>query len=399
MNAFKTIDQLNVTSQRILVRVDFNVPINAGVIGDTTRIAKTVPTLTELAGRGARVIVLSHLGRPNGQRSDDLSLQPVAKALSDILGKPVPFATDCVGAEAEQIIGAMQDGDIVVMENLRFHPGEEKNDAAFARQLSSLADVYVGDAFSCAHRAHASTEAIAHLMPSAAGRLMQAELEALTKALEIPQRPVAALVGGAKISTKLAVLGHLVAKVNALIIGGAMANTFLHAQGIDVGKSLCEHEMASQARDILEKARAAGCDVVLPVDAVVASAFATNVPTRTVDIDAVPADMMILDIGPKSVAELTGRLGDLRTLLWNGPLGAFEVNPFDAGTTAVACAAATRTQQGSLVTVAGGGDTVAALAHAEVIDKFTYVSNAGGAFLEWLEGRDLPGVAILRTAT
>jgi phosphoglycerate kinase len=399
MNAFKTIDQLNVTSQRILVRVDFNVPINAGVIGDTTRIAKTVPTLTELAGRGARVIVLSHLGRPNGQRSDDLSLQPVAKALSDILGKPVPFATDCVGAEAEQIIGAMQDGDIVVMENLRFHPGEEKNDAAFARQLSSLADVYVGDAFSCAHRAHASTEAIAHLMPSAAGRLMQAELEALTKALEIPQRPVAALVGGAKISTKLAVLGHLVAKVNALIIGGAMANTFLHAQGIDVGKSLCEHEMASQARDILEKARAAGCDVVLPVDAVVASAFATNVPTRTVDIDAVPADMMILDIGPKSVAELTGRLGDLRTLLWNGPLGAFEVHPFDAGTTAVACAAATRTQQGSLVTVAGGGDTVAALAHAEVIDKFTYVSNAGGAFLEWLEGRDLPGVAILRTAT
>jgi phosphoglycerate kinase len=399
MNAFKTIDQLNVTSQRILVRVDFNVPINAGVIGDTTRIAKTVPTLTELAGRGARVIVLSHLGRPNGQRSDDLSLQPIAKALSDILGKPVPFATDCVGAEAEQIIGAMQDGDIVVMENLRFHPGEEKNDAAFARQLSSLADVYVGDAFSCAHRAHASTEAIAHLMPSAAGRLMQAELEALTKALEIPQRPVAALVGGAKISTKLAVLGHLVAKVNALIIGGAMANTFLHAQGIDVGKSLCEHEMASQARDILEKARAAGCDVVLPVDAVVASAFATNVPTRTVDIDAVPADMMILDIGPKSVAELTGRLGDLRTLLWNGPLGAFEVNPFDAGTTAVACAAATRTQQGSLVTVAGGGDTVAALAHAEVIDKFTYVSNAGGAFLEWLEGRDLPGVAILRTAT
>jgi phosphoglycerate kinase len=319
--------------------------------------------------------------------------------LSDILGKPVPFATDCVGAEAEQIIGAMQDGDIVVMENLRFHPGEEKNDAAFARQLSSLADVYVGDAFSCAHRAHASTEAIAHLMPSAAGRLMQAELEALTKALEIPQRPVAALVGGAKISTKLAVLGHLVAKVNALIIGGAMANTFLHAQGIDVGKSLCEHEMASQARDILEKARAAGCDVVLPVDAVVASAFATNVPTRTVDIDAVPADMMILDIGPKSVAELTGRLGDLRTLLWNGPLGAFEVHPFDAGTTAVACAAATRTQQGSLVTVAGGGDTVAALAHAEVIDKFTYVSNAGGAFLEWLEGRDLPGVAILRTAT
>ncbi len=399
MNAFKTIDQLNVTSQRILVRVDFNVPINAGVIGDTTRIAKTVPTLTELAGRGARVIVLSHLGRPNGQRSDDLSLQPVAKALSDILGKPVPFATDCVGAEAEQIIGAMQDGDIVVMENLRFHPGEEKNDAAFARKLSSLADVYVGDAFSCAHRAHASTEAIAHLMPSAAGRLMQAELEALTKALEIPQRPVAALVGGAKISTKLAVLGHLVAKVNALIIGGAMANTFLHAQGIDVGKSLCEHEMASQARDILEKARAAGCDVVLPVDAVVASAFATNVPTRTVDIDAVPADMMILDIGPKSVAELTGRLGDLRTLLWNGPLGAFEVHPFDAGTTAVACAAATRTQQGSLVTVAGGGDTVAALAHAEVIDKFTYVSNAGGAFLEWLEGRDLPGVAILRTAT
>jgi phosphoglycerate kinase len=398
MSEFTTIDQLNVAGKRVLVRVDFNVPINAGVIGDTTRIAKTAPTLTELAGRGARVIVISHLGRPKGQRNDNLSLRPIAKVLADVLGKPVPFATDCVGAEAEKVIGAMQDGDIVVLENLRFHAAEEKNDEAFARQLSSLADFYVGDAFSCAHRAHASTEAVAHMLPSAAGRLMQAELEALTKALEVPQRPVAALVGGAKISTKLAVLGHLVAKVDALIIGGAMANTFLHAQGIAVGKSLCEHEMASEARDILDKATAAGCEVVLPIDVVVATAFAANVATHTVDIGAVPPDMMILDIGSKSVADLTNRLRNLRTLLWNGPLGAFEVQPFDAGTTAVAQAAATCTQQGSLVTVAGGGDTVAALVHADVIDKFTYVSTAGGAFLEWLEGRDLPGVAVLRTA-
>jgi phosphoglycerate kinase len=367
-------------------------------VTDDTRIARTVPTLKELADRGARVIVTSHLGRPKGGPSPELSLKPIAESLERILDRKVPFATDCVGPAAEKVVAAMKDGDIVLLENLRFHPAEEKNDEAFARQLAALADFYVGDAFSCAHRAHASTEAVARLLPSAAGRLMQAELEALTKALEAPVRPVAALVGGAKISTKLAVLGHLVGRVDVLVVGGAMANTFLHAKGVNVGKSLCERDMAKEALAILDAAAKAKCEVVLPIDAVVAAEFKEGASSEAVDIGAVPADKMILDVGPKSAADLEKRLAACRTLLWNGPLGAFEVAPFDAGTNAVARAAAALTKAGKLLTVAGGGDTVAALAHAGVIDDFTYVSTAGGAFLEWLEGRDLPGVAVLRRA-
>ncbi len=398
MSDFLTIDRLNVAGKRVLVRADLNVPLKDGRVTDDTRIARTVPTLVELAKRGARVIVTSHLGRPKGGPSADLSLKPIAESLERILGRRVPFASDCIGPVAESIVAAMQDGDIVLLENLRFHPEEEKNDVGFAGKLAALADFYVGDAFSCAHRAHASTEAIARLLPSAAGRLMQAELEALSKALETPTHPVAALVGGAKISTKLAVLGHLVGRVDVLVVGGAMANTFLHAKGVAVGKSLCERDMAKEALAILETAAKAGCEVVLPIDAVVAAEFKEGAASQAVAISAVPADRMILDIGPKSTAELEARLGACRTLLWNGPLGAFEVAPFDAGTNAVARAAARLTKAGKLVTVAGGGDTVAALAHAGVIDDFTYVSTAGGAFLEWLEGRDLPGVAVLRRA-
>ena len=398
MSDFATIDQLNVAGKRVLVRADLNVPLKDGRVTDDTRIARTVPTLRELAKRGARVIVTSHLGRPKGGPSPELSLKPIAESLERILGRHVPFAADCVGPEAEKVVAAMKDGDIVLLENLRFHPEEEKNDIGFARRLAALADFYVGDAFSCAHRAHASTEAVARLLPSAAGRLMQAELEALSKALESPTRPVAALVGGAKISTKLAVLGHLVGRVDVLVVGGAMANTFLHAKGVDVGKSLCERDMAKEALAILETAAKANCQVVLPVDAVVAAEFKEGAASTTVAIGAVPADRMILDIGPESAADLEKRLAGCRTLLWNGPLGAFEVAPFDAGTNAVARAAAKLTKAGKLVTVAGGGDTVAALAHAGVIDDFTYVSTAGGAFLEWLEGRDLPGVAVLRRA-
>ncbi len=398
MSDFATIDQLNVAGKRVLVRADLNVPLKDGRVTDDTRIARTVPTLVELAKRGARVIVTSHLGRPQGGPSLDLSLKPIAESLERILGRAVPFASDCIGPAAENIVAAMRDGDIVLLENLRFHPEEEKNDVGFAQKLAALADFYVGDAFSCAHRAHASTEAIARLLPAAAGRLMQAELEALSKALESPTHPVAALVGGAKISTKLAVLGHLVGRVDVLVVGGAMANTFLHAMGVAVGTSLCERDMAKEALAILETAAKAGCEVVLPIDAVVAAAFKAGAASQAVAIAAVPADRMILDIGPLSAADLERRLAACRTLLWNGPLGAFEVAPFDAGTNAVARAAARLTAAGQLVTVAGGGDTVAALAHAGVIDAFTYVSTAGGAFLEWLEGRDLPGVAALRRA-
>ena len=398
MSDFATIDQLNVAGKRVLVRADLNVPVKDGRVTDDTRIARTVPTLVELAKRGARVIVTSHLGRPQGGPSLDLSLKPIAESLERNLGRAVPFASDCIGPAAENIVAAMRDGDIVLLENLRFHPEEEKNDVGFAQKLAALADFYVGDAFSCAHRAHASTEAIARLLPAAAGRLMQAELEALSKALESPTHPVAALVGGAKISTKLAVLGHLVGRVDVLVVGGAMANTFLHAMGVAVGTSLCERDMAKEALAILETAAKAGCEVVLPIDAVVAAAFKAGAASQAVAIAAVPADRMILDIGPLSAADLERRLAACRTLLWNGPLGAFEVAPFDAGTNAVARAAARLTAAGQLVTVAGGGDTVAALAHAGVIDAFTYVSTAGGAFLEWLEGRDLPGVAALRRA-
>ncbi len=395
MTAFKTIDDIELQGRKVLVRADLNVPMRDGNVSDTTRIDRTLATLDDLIAKGAKVIVISHFGRPKGQRVAELSLKPVAAALQKAAGRHVVFGTDCVGAAAEKAIAEAGDGDIVVLENLRFHAEEEKNDAAFSDQLAALADVYVNDAFSCAHRAHASTDGIAHRLPAAAGRLMQAELEALGRALEKPTHPVAAVVGGAKISTKMAVLGHLAQRVDQLIIGGGMANTFLFAQGYDIGISLCEKDMADDARAIMEDAAAAGCEVVLPIDAVVAAAFAEGAANETVPISAVPADKMILDVGPASVDELRERLARCRTLVWNGPLGAFEISPFDLGTNAVAREAARLTAENGLVSVAGGGDTVAALANAGVADAFSYVSTAGGAFLEWLEGRTLPGVAAL----
>ena len=400
MTGFLTLDDLDVAHRRVLVRADLNVPIKDGRVTDTTRIDRTAVTLAELAGKGARVIVLSHFGRPESGPDPKLSLKPVVEPLSAALGgRKVGFAEDCVGPVAEKAVAALGDGEVLVLENLRFHPGEEKNDAGFAKKLADLGDLYVNDAFSAAHRAHASTEAIARLLPAAAGRLMQEELEHLAKALEDPARPVCAIVGGAKISTKLDLLGNLVAKVDVLVIGGGMANTFLNATGVAIGGSLCERDMAGTAREILEKAKAEGCEVVLPVDAVVAPTLAAGVPTRVVPIDSVPDDQLILDVGPVSIADITAHLGSCRTLVWNGPLGAFETKPFDAGTVAVAKAAADLTRAGKLLSVAGGGDTVAALAQAGAADDFTYISTAGGAFLEWLEGKDLPGVAALKAAT
>ena len=399
MTKFKTIDDLDVGGKRVLVRADLNVPMKDGTVTDATRIVRTVPTLVELADKGGRVIVMSHLGRPKGRVVDSLSLRPVAAALGAAVdGRTVAFAADCVGPDASTVAAAMADGDIVMVENLRFHAGEEGNDPAFAKELAALGDLYVNDAFSCAHRAHASTEAIARLLPAAAGRLMQAEMEALASALDEPRHPVAAVVGGAKISTKMDALGHLVDKTDLLIIGGAMANTFLLAQGVNVGRSLCEPDMTDSARAIMAAASRAGCDIALPVDAVVAREFVGGAESETVPVDAIPADAMILDLGPASVADLVRRLEGCTTLVWNGPLGAFEVSPFDAGTTALARAVARLTKEGRLISVAGGGDTVAALAKAGVGDGFTYVSTAGGAFLEWLEGKVLPGVAVLHVA-
>ena len=399
MTRFKTIDDLDVAGKRVPVRADLNVPMKDGAVADATRIVRTVPTLVELADKGGRVIVLSHLGRPKGRVVESLSLRPVAAALGAAVdGREVAFAADCVGPDASTVAAAMADGDIVMVENLRFHAGEEGNDPAFAKELAALGDVYVNDAFSCAHRAHASTEAIARLLPAAAGRLMQAELEALASALDEPRHPVAAVVGGAKISTKMDALGHLVDKTDLLIIGGAMANTFLLARGVNVGRSLCEPDMTDSARAIMAAASRAGCDIALPVDAVVAREFAEGAESETVSVDAIPPDAMILDLGPASVGDLVRRLEGCRTLVWNGPLGAFEVSPFDAATTALARAVARLTKEGRLVSVAGGGDTVAALAKAGVGDGFTYVSTAGGAFLEWLEGKVLPGVAALQVA-
>ncbi len=391
---FRTIDALDVKGKRVLVRADLNVPAKDGKVTDTTRIDRSAATLKELAAKGAKVIVLTHFGRPKGREdkySQKLLVEPLAKAV----GQAVAWADDCIGPEAEKVIAALKDGDIALLENVRFHPEEEKNEPSFATKLAALGDLYVNDAFSTAHRAHASTEGLAHILPAAAGRLMQAELEALGKALGAPEKPVAAVVGGAKVSTKLDLLGNLVAKVDYLIIGGGMANTFLYAQGKAVGKSLCEKEMADTAREILEKAKAAKCHIVLPVDAVVAGEFAENAPNSVVSVDAVPDDKMILDAGPASIEAIIDRLGGCKTLVWNGPLGAFEIAPFNKATDAVAQAAAERTKQGKLLTVAGGGDTVAALAKAGVDEKFSYVSTAGGAFLEWLEGKTLPGVAAL----
>jgi len=393
---FNTMDDLDFDGRRVLVRGDLNVPVADGKVTDATRIERLAPTLRELCGKGARVIVMSHFGRPKGRVVPDMSLKPVAPALSAALGgADVAFAPDCVGPAAAAVIGDLPPGGVALLENLRFHPGEEANDPAFAAELAKLGDAYVNDAFSSAHRAHASTEAIAHLLPCAAGRAMQAELEALATALESPAHPVAALVGGAKVSSKLDVLGNLVGRVDAIIIGGGMANTFLHARGVDVGASLCEHDLAATVREIEAKAAEAGCDLVLPVDAVIAAKFEAGAAAETVSVDAVPAGMMILDIGPRSIVDLKSRLGALRTLLWNGPLGAFEVPPFDAGTVAVAQEAGRLTRAGNLISVAGGGDTVAALNHAGAAGDFSYVSTAGGAFLEWLEGKILPGVAAL----
>lgn len=396
MAGFRTIDDLDVSGKRVLVRVDFNVPMKDGKVTDTTRIDRTVPSLKELAGKGAKVIVLSHLGRPKGKKNLEFTEKPVAEALSAALGASVAFAPDCIGPEAKAVVDALKPGEFAMLENVRFYAEEEKNDLEFAKKLAENGDILISDAFSCSHRAHASVEALAKLIPSAAGRLMQAEVEALSAALEKPAHPAAALVGGAKISTKLDVLGNLTEKVDQIIIGGAMANTFLAAQGKDVGKSLCEHEMLDSARAIMEKATKAGCEIVLPSDAVVAGEFKAGAPSTTVGVDAVPADQMILDVGPDSIMSLSQRLAGLKTLMWNGPLGAFEVEPFDKGTNAVAQEAAKLTKEGKLLSVAGGGDTVAALAHAGVQSDFSYVSTAGGAFLEWLEGKSLPGVAVLR---
>jgi phosphoglycerate kinase len=395
MPAFRTLDQADVRGRRVLLRVDLNVPMENGRVSDTTRIERVTPTMLEIADKGGKVVLLSHFGRPKG-RDASQSLRPVAAAVADVAGRPVGFAEDCIGEPAEAAIKAMKPGDIVCLENTRFHNEEEKNEPGFVARLAALGDIYVNDAFSAAHRAHASTEGLAHRLPAYAGRAMQAELEALRKALEAPERPVAAIVGGAKISTKLDLLGNLIAKVDVLIIGGGMANTFLAAQGIAVGKSLAEHDLAGAAREILDQAKERGCEIVLPVDAVVAQTFAANAPSRVVPVAAVGADDMILDIGPRSVEHVVSVLARVRTLVWNGPFGAFELEPFDNGTVEVAEAAAELTAAGKLVTVAGGGDTVAALNAAGVTERLTYVSTAGGAFLEWIEGKSLPGVEALR---
>ena len=393
--SFRTLDNLDVAGKRVLLRADLNVPVRDGKITDLTRIERLSPTIRELAANGAKVIVCSHFDRPKGKRVPEMSLGPMAAALGEVLGQRVRFAEDCIGVAAQQAVERMARGDVLVLENTRYHAEEEKNDPTFAAELAKLADIYVNDAFSAAHRAHASTEGVAHLLPAYAGRLMQAELEALDAALGNPVRPVAAIVGGAKVSTKLELLGNLLSKVDVLVIGGAMANTFLAAQGVAVGKSLQEAELHDTARSILAQAKGGRCEIVLPVDAVVATEFKPNVPTPTVGINDVPADAMILDVGPATVADLAGRLATLKTLVWNGPLGAFETPPFDAATTAIARAVAATTQSGALRSVAGGGDTVSALRHAGVLDKMSYVSSAGGAFLEWLEGKTLPGVAAL----
>jgi phosphoglycerate kinase len=398
MAAFRTLDQLEPAGKRVLVRADLNVPVRDGQISDRTRIERLVPTLKELSDKGARVIVCSHFDRPKGKRVPEMSLKPLAEALSHALGKPVAFADDCVGPVAEDAVAALKDGDVLLLENTRYHAGEEKNDPALVDGLAKLADAYVNDAFSAAHRAHASTEGVAHKLPAYAGRLMQAELEALDAALGNPSRPVVAIVGGAKVSTKLDLLGNLSKKVDVLVIGGAMANTFLAAQGKPVGKSLQEAEMHDTARTILAEAGAGGCEILLPEDLVVAEAFAANSPSKVVDTDSVPADMMALDVGPRTVAAVEARLKRASTLVWNGPFGAFEIPPFDAATVQVAQTAAALTTSAGLKSIGGGGDTVSALKHAGVIDRLTYVSSAGGAFLEWLEGKTLPGVAALETA-
>jgi phosphoglycerate kinase len=395
MPRFRTLDALDAAGKRVLLRADLNVPVRDGRITDRTRIERLSPTIRELAEKGARVIVCSHFDRPKGKRVPEMSLKPMAAALAEALNRPVAFADDCIGPAAEAAAAALTDGAVLLLENTRYHAGEEKNDPALSAGLAKLADVFVNDAFSAAHRAHSSTEGVARLLPAYAGRLMQAELEALDAALGNPARPVVAIVGGAKVSTKLDLLGNLSRKVDALVIGGAMANTFLAAQGNAMGRSLQEAEMHDTARRIMEEAAAAKCEILLPHDLVVAAEFAPNPATRTVAADSVPEGMMALDVGPETVAAIEQRLRQASTLVWNGPLGAFETPPFDTATVGLAQSVAALTASGGLKSIAGGGDTVAALKHAGVADRMTYVSAAGGAFLEWLEGKTLPGVAAL----
>ncbi len=395
LDNLKTLDDVDVAAQRILVRADLNVPVHGGQVSDDTRLARVVPGLIALAARGARVIVLSHFGRPTGQRDPAMSLRPVADRLRALAGRDVAFADDCIGETAQTAVGALADGGILVLENLRFHAGEEANDPAFVAALAELGDLYVNDAFSAAHRAHASTAGLAASLPKFAGPLLMEEINALRAALDKPERPTVAVVGGAKVSSKIPVLTNLVSKVDNLIIGGGMANTFLLAQGWPVGASLAEPDQRDVARDILARAQTAGCNIVLPADVVVAQKFEAGAPSRTSAVADVGETDMILDVGPGAVAHMSELLGGCRTLLWNGPLGAFEIAPFGAGTFGLAKRAAELTAAGGLASIAGGGDTVAALNAAGVTDQFTYVSSAGGAFLEWLEGRELPGVAAL----
>ena len=395
MPSFRTLDQADVKDKRVLVRVDLNVPVANGKVTDATRMQRVIPTITEIADKGGKVILLSHFGRPKG-RDAKASLRPVAQELAKLIKRPVAFAEDCVGEKAAAAVNALRPGDILCLENTRFHAGEEPNNPEFANELAALGDIFVNDAFSAAHRAHASVEGLARRLPAYVGRAMQAELDALARALEAPERPLAAIVGGAKISTKLDLLGNLLSKVDILVIGGGMANTFLAAEGKPVGKSLCEHDLLPTARDIMAKAKRERREIVLPVDAMVAKKFEANAPSRAVAVDGVDADEMILDIGPRSIEYVCSILPRAETLVWNGPLGAFELEPFDNGTIEVAEAAAELTTAGKLVSVAGGGDTVAALSVAGAVERFTYVSTAGGAFLEWLEGKTLPGVEALR---
>lgn len=394
--SFKTIDDIkDAAGKRVLVRVDLNVPMKDGKITDDTRIRAVAPTIRDLSAMGAKVILLAHFGRPNGEVVADMSLAPVAPAVAAVVGRPVAFASDCIGAAAADAVAKLANGDILLLENTRFHKAEEKNGADFAKALAENGDAYVNDAFSAAHRAHASTEGLAHLLPAFAGRSMQAELTALGAALGQPKRPVLAVVGGAKVSSKIDLLENLVGKVDLLVIGGGMANTFLAAKGVNVGKSLCEHDLADTARKIMAAAEKAGCEIVLPVDAVVAREFKAGAANETVGLNAIPADAMMLDVGAASIETVKTKIDGAATLVWNGPLGAFEIEPFDRATVAAAQHAAARTKDGKLLSVAGGGDTVAALNHAGAAGDFSYVSTAGGAFLEWLEGKELPGVKAL----
>ena len=396
MANFKTLDDVDVSGKRILLRVDLNVPMDAGRITDTTRISRILPTINEISDKGGKVILLAHFGRPKGQVLPEMSLEPIVPTLVKMLGKTVGFAENCIGPDASSVVDAMENGDIVLLENTRFHSGEEKNDPEFVTSLAANGDFFVSDAFSASHRAHASTVGLAQHMQAVAGRTMQAELQALESGLGDPESPVIAIVGGAKVSSKLDLLSNLVAKVDCLVIGGGMANTFLAAQGFNVEKSLCEHDLADTALAILAKAKSENCEIILPTDAVVAWEFAANAKHETVLVDAVPADSMILDAGPETTKCIIQWIKKANTLVWNGPLGAFELTPFDRATVAAAKAAADETIAGNLISVAGGGDTVAALNQANVGDKFTYVSTAGGAFLEWMEGKELPGVAVLK---